>query len=542
MRRALLVLGALSVLTWLQFQFFPGHTYLRSDTQVYVPILEKLASPGLLSRDLIASHPNVTYTIYDEVTLFLSSAGEMNLHTALVIQQVVFRAAGLLGIFLLARSTGLSDGLSLVVAALVNLGGVLPGPQISIVDLEPTPRSFALGLTFLALGFMAKGMPLLTGLAGGLALVYDLRIAIPFCLVVILSMIFDRGMRRMLRPSVTILAIFALLLANLSQLQPGVPDAHDLFETISPAIARIQQFRTSYVWVSAWGLDRIFLYVVLWCGGWYAGVRIWARLNKAARWIFLLLPALGIVSIPFSYLLLEVARWRVIPQIQPAETVIFTVALTSAACAIAGLQRGTAGKWKESVAFLLLAVAIPVVLRQPRASSDVKEIAHLEAAQLAEWAQSSTWGGSMFSFPDAERAVYPGIFRVLSDRAVWVDWQTGRQVAFFDDLADEWFRRWHDTMEGDYNEHRLRNFLSLPIDYYVLQGRNAVRGVTPVFATQQFVVYDADRLRAWSSQSANSGILRPGDLFQASLIPRSSSGDVELHIRRRLPRSRVFGF
>ena len=508
MRRALLILLAISVLTWLQFAFFPGHSYLRSGTQAYVPILEKLISPGLLSRDLIASHPNVTYTIYDEVTLFLRSAGKMNLQTALVIQQIVFRAAGLLGIFLLARSTGLSDRLSLLVAALVNSGGVLPGSQISIVDLEPTPRSFALGLTFLALGFMTNGMPLLTGLAGGLALIYDPRIAAPFCLVVIAGMAFDAGMRRMLRPSVTILAIFALLLANLSQLQPGVPDAHDLFESISPAIARIQQFRTSYVWVSTWGWGRILLYVALWLGGLYATARSWTRLNRAARWILLSLPMLGIMSIPLSYLLLEVGRWRLIPQIQPAETVVFVVALTSAACAIAGLHRATTGKWQESAAFLLLAISIPIVLRQPNASSDDGNI-----TQVAEWAQSSTWGGSMFSFPDAKRAVYPGIFRALSDRAVWVDWETGEQVAFFDNLADEWFRRWHDTMEGDYNERRLRNFLSLPIDYYVLKGKNAVHGVTPAFSTKQFVVYDADKLRAWAFQSAarRRDLLRPAD-------------------------------
>ncbi len=129
MRRALLIFAGIAVLTWLQFEFVPGHSYLQSDTQVYVPILEKLDSPGLLSRDLVATHPNVTYTIYDEVTLFLHEVFRLKIETALLAQQVVFRAAGLLGIFLLVQSAGLGDLPSLLVAAAVNLGAFLADPR-----------------------------------------------------------------------------------------------------------------------------------------------------------------------------------------------------------------------------------------------------------------------------------------------------------------------------------------------------------------------------------------------------------------------------
>ena len=91
MRRALLIFAGIAVLILLQFEFFPGHTYLQSDTQVYVPLLEKLESPGLLSRDSIATHPNVTYTIYDEITLFLHAAFRLSIETALLAQQIIFR-------------------------------------------------------------------------------------------------------------------------------------------------------------------------------------------------------------------------------------------------------------------------------------------------------------------------------------------------------------------------------------------------------------------------------------------------------------------
>jgi hypothetical protein len=125
MRRvALLILGVVGV-TWLQFQFFPGHSYLQADTQIYLPMLERLDAPGYLSRDMVASHPDVAYTIYDEVTLFLHEAARLKFRTALEGQQLFCRAAGVTGVLLLALSAGAGDLLALLIAILVNFGAML---------------------------------------------------------------------------------------------------------------------------------------------------------------------------------------------------------------------------------------------------------------------------------------------------------------------------------------------------------------------------------------------------------------------------------
>ncbi len=490
MRRALAVLLGIVAITWLQFAIFPGHSWLQSDTQIYVPMLERLASPGLLSRDLVATHPNVAYTIYDEVTLFLHEAGRLNLHTALVGQQLFCRAGAVLGVFLIAGSAGLGDWQALLAATLVNLGAMLYGPGVSLVDLEPTPKGFAFGLVLLAVGLLARKLPLLGGLAGGVALIYDPRVALPFWTVVLLAMLFDRSLRPMLRPSITILAVFGLLLANLAQLQPGIGETQGLFEKISPAIARILEYRTSYVWVSSWAGRLIWLYLALWSCGVWATRRIWGSLGRLMRWFFVLLPVLGLCSVPLSYVLLEYARWHVTPQIQPARTLTFLMAFAFAACAIAGFQ-AVQKKELPQAAFLLAIVAL-FSLTTPHAG---KEPAEGQLATIADWAQSSTWGGSMFLFPDAQRELYPGVFRTEAKRAVWVDWETGRQSAYFDSFADEWARRWHDTMEGTYSITRLKALLTLPIDYYVVKRKDEVPGALPAFATADFLVYDARELR-----------------------------------------------
>jgi hypothetical protein len=116
-------------------------------------------------------------------------------------------------------------------------------------------------------------------------------------------------------------------------------------------------------------------------------------------------------------------------------------------------------------------------------------------SELAQWAQKETWGSSMFLFPDAGHDPYPGIFRALSERALYVDWKSGGQVNYFESLADEWYSRFEQTMDGKFTAARLQDMLSLPIDYYVLECKHKIASIKPVFENRQFVVYDAQDLR-----------------------------------------------
>src|SRR3954466_1379068 len=120
MLRALFLCVGVLVFTWLGFCYFPGHTYLQSDTQIYLPMLERLDSPGFLARDLVATRPHVSFTIYDEVALSLHRVAHLDFETALVSQQLLFRAAALFGIYLIATSVGVAPVYALLVAALVN--------------------------------------------------------------------------------------------------------------------------------------------------------------------------------------------------------------------------------------------------------------------------------------------------------------------------------------------------------------------------------------------------------------------------------------
>lgn len=494
MRRLLLVCAAIAAITWIEFQVFPGHTYLEGDTQLYVPMLQRLDTPGYLSRDLVATHPNLTFTIYDELTLFLHDGG-ISFKTALQGQQVVCRAAAIIGIFLLARAAGIGNIWALLIAALINLGALLPGPRVSLIPREPLPEGFAFSLCILGAGCLADEKPLLCGLAAGTAFLYDPVIAAVFWIIVIVAFIADRQLRKLIRPALTIFLVFVLLLANLAQLQPGVADFEPLFARIPMDVARIIAGRTPWAWVSLWAGREIWIYLAILVCGLAAITRVWPRLNRASRWIFLLGPLLGVLSLAFSALLIAEFQWWLFPQLQPARWLLYTAEFSMAAAAIAGTQaihlrrKGEASAW---FLFVLVLIIVPRAVA-PRVESIPNRAA---TADLARWAEAETWGGSMFQFPDAGRSLYPGVFRARSRRPLWVDWKSGEQSDYSSVVARTWKERWDREMQGGFSPARLQQSLSLPVDYYVLNKSNRLANIAPVYENSAFVAYDSRDLRA----------------------------------------------
>ena len=54
--------GSVLLLTALGFLVFPGHTYLQSDTQIYVPMMERIYNPVLFVDDPMITRPHLALT------------------------------------------------------------------------------------------------------------------------------------------------------------------------------------------------------------------------------------------------------------------------------------------------------------------------------------------------------------------------------------------------------------------------------------------------------------------------------------------------
>lgn len=548
MLRRLELLASVVWITLAGYFLFPGHTYLYSDTQIYLPILERYWDGTVFARELLAQRPHVAFTIYDEVALGLRRLTGWDFHGVLVLQQLVFRVAGTLGVFLIVSALGLSQRPALLVAAIFSLGATIAGPAVLTVEYEPVPRGFAVPLLLLAVGFVAQGRDLAAGLAASLAFLYHAPTTIPFWLVYFCLALWPTRPAIMTRHILGLgpLLVAVLGMMFLSRIQPGVTEPQPFFGRIEPALEQLQRMRAPYNWISLWDPYWYRHYAFLWAVSLAGFWRLRKRASEDLRFFLIGMPLWGILTLPLSYLLLDRMKWVLIPQIQPARAVLFVTAFAVILGGAAGLKAAVERRLWEASLWLIVAFAIPAnprvlqllvpdlgspVLRRRLGivlllaavgalaawseaarrrwrtaafiavlllpfpalpfAAQVRNYPQLDSPELdelARWARQRTPKDAVFLFPDAGKELYPGIFRAKSLRAVYVDWKGGGQINFLPQLGLEWWRRWQQVMAPGRNSFRAEHYRSLDIDYVVVRSGPALPECTAVFSNKRFRV------------------------------------------------------
>ncbi len=520
MRDRLAIAAGIAALTFLSYFQFPGHTWLASDTQIYVPMLEHIWNPSALAHDLVATKPHLAFTLYDEIAIALRWITHSSFKTVLTAEQFVFRASEIFGVFLLAASFPLTRRLAMLVAALFTLGATIVGPAVLTFEYEPVPRAFSIGLIFLAIGLAAQGHLMLADIAAAASFLYHPPTVWVFWALYLWLTLRHRDYRD-LWP----LAIGILLLLVSSQLQPGAAESQAFFTRISPELEKLQRMRASYNWVSTWPAQTIWQYVSLWI---VSLIAFWRVRPKAGRLFLIGMPALGILSVPLSYLLLEKLKWGLIPQFQLGRAVLFVTAFAVILAAAAGIRAAQSKRWIESILWfaivfavptaprlfsirgaqiaLVLALAIAIVLAVylqryrwapalPMIAAffllpsvgHVRNYPNVDSTaidNLAQFARAQTPKDAVFLFGDAGQALYPGVFRAEALRAVYVDWKSGGQMNYHESIAMEWWQRWQET-----SGLRFNHLPSPDIDYLVLAPNHRLPDRKPVYENTQFVLY-----------------------------------------------------
>ncbi len=547
--RRLAITAAVLLITALGYVVYPGHTWLQQDSQIYVPILEHLWDPGVLAHDPVATHPHVSLTVYDELALAARRLTGADFHTILAADQLVFRAVGILGVYLIASAMGLSAPLALLAAAAYALGASVDGPAVLTVEYEPKPRGSATAMVFLGLGLIAHGRHAAAGVAGAAAFLYHPPTVYPFWAVYAVWAAWPGGGsegRRKLRGFLPLVIAGAGLLV-LSHVQPGGAEPQSWFARLSPEVEQIQRVRSSYNWVSAWYGERITHYVVLWLVSVAATLRLRRLMPEGLRVFAVGMPLVGMLSVPASYLLLEVWKWALMAKFQPARALLFVsasaVILALCACLDAARRRGIA----EAAIWGVLAFAVPVqhrvqelllpdlgdaLIRRrvvlvvvlailavaagrfsgararlawpawlaalvvpffaiPNFGKVVTEanMHHAELDEVAAWARAHTAPDAVFLFPDVGKGRQPGIFRAGALRAIYVDWKAGGQANMVEGFAQEWWRRWNEAMAAGFSAADMERYRPLGIDYVVVQTQNRLPERRPVFENAKYLVY-----------------------------------------------------
>ena len=541
--------GSLLVFTLLGFFFFPGHTYLQSDTQIYIPMLEHLRDPGVLARDPIATRPHVSFTVYDEVALTLRRWTGAEFQGVLLSQQLLFRFLGLLGVYLIGTALRLPPHMAIFVAGVFSLGATIAGPTVLTIEYEPVPRGFAVPLLLLAVGLAAHGRDLLGGSAAAVAFLYHAPTIAPFWAVYFLLALWPsqpETMQRRIRGLMPLAAAVLLMLA-LSRMQIGASGTQTFFGVIPPAQEHVQRMRASYNWVSLWAGVWWPHYALLFALAAAAFLRLKDDIPFDLKWFLAGLPLIGVLSVPVSYVLLEKLKWAMIPQFQPARALLFVTAFAVIGAAAAAAKAAGTRRFAESLLWLLVAFAVPLHTRISEilvpdfalapirskvltlwllaaaatlglmaasmrrrwslaplalatllpfwlipnltAMADYPPPPSPELDQLSAWARSSVPRDAMFLFPDARRELYPGVFRAKALRAVYTDWKAGGEVNYQSGFAEEWWSRWQATMLPGFDTAHLEKYSGAGIDYIVLKQEHKLKDRPAEFENARFAVY-----------------------------------------------------
>lgn len=529
----LMVGAAICGLALLNFFEFPGHTWLQQDTQIYAPILEHLSKPGTLDSDLIVQYPHVSFTLYDELAIGARHATGLDFERILGAGQILCRAFGIWGVYLIATAAGLDVWASLLVAAIFSLGAMIAGPSVLTFEYEPTPRALAIPLLFCALGLTAHCRYTSAGVLMAAAFLIHPPSTIPYWIA--LACVSGRDALAGKRfPGRTwpvwvalLCAVAGILVA--AHLQPGPREQQEFFTRLTPQQEQVQRLRTAYNWISTWWRGLLPQYLGLYCVGLVAYTRVRKYLSPELRIFSTLLPAIGMLSMPLSWLLLEHLKWALVPQLQPMRLLLFVTAFAVILASLAAIKATTI---LESAAWFTLAFYVPMrvqlfdpvslrlsliaiglaalaatALRMTRPTlliagalaffiipgiggvSNYPNLHTTEIADLSNWARDNTPATAVFLFPDEGHLVYSGLFRAEAMRPVYVDWKSGGQVNYLKDFAGEWSARWEAVNRAGFGVSAIPCYRSRGVDYVVLRREHEWAGLEPVYRNSQYAVY-----------------------------------------------------
>ena len=507
--------------------------YLQADTQIYVPMMERVYNPVLFSNDPMIVRPYLALTAYDEISVALRNYAGLNFEYGLKLQQVVFRACEAAGLVLIALGLGLAPPGAFFVAAVVILNVDTLG--MGITELEPVPRAFAMGLLLLAVGLASHGRFLAAGIAGALGFLIHPTTMAPFWGVAIFVVLRRAARPILLAPLLPAAGVLLLLM----HFQAGGTEPIDFFRRLDSFQLGLQRLYMGRGFVSEWEIKRVLDCLsecaVVGAGFW----RLRDRLRPPLREWLWGLAVLGILSVPFSWIVLDQLQWAMAGPWEPVRTLVFVTllaALLSGACGVIAAQKRI---WWEAAVWFTIALELPVkellvtwyvnpwlivlVLALVAVSAAAAWFAGRtrgltlvaagilpfiafpasglipspkpadtpELRELAQWARDATDETAVFLFADDGLFGGSGAFRGRALRSIYVDYEGRALVNYFPQFSAEWSQRWRDVHEGiwvvgpaDFQELAERN-----IDFVVLRKRHAIPGKQAEFSNSYYVVY-----------------------------------------------------
>ncbi len=546
------------------FLIYPGRHFLTSDTQIWSVMLEHSLHPDFLGKDLLAQHPHIGLSFYDEIVNSLRRVTGLSMEQVMVGHQIVFRAVLLLAAYLLGFVLCQSSLFALWMAASLQMIYFIAGPTVCVMEVEPVPRGYSLALGMLAVALVASGRKWGAAWALGTAMLFQAVVVYPMLLCMAVWTLFSREEGGILRRSRYWLPVVGMAAAVLALSIAAQGGSGGMFEIVPEWLRNVQRMRASYNWVSLWPNSLIAMHVVFCIVAGLSYLRLRGQSNEGFCWFLWGIPVVALCSIPLAWLMMERLHLMIAAQAQPARALASLYALGVVAMFSAGVLAARKGRWVEcgcwllggysmvfldrtvllsqrlaagqpmesqwlwapalalagigllclhprkpriAAGLLILLMAAPFAIYRLQFHADVmaQDARTPQVMELAAWAETNTARESVFLFPGFERSTEPGVFRSVARRALYVDWKGGGQVNFDIEFARAWWERWNDAGKGKFNPRRAAHFAKVGIDYLVVPPASALEGLPPLYANKSFVVYRTTDVAACSA-AATCGV------------------------------------
>ncbi len=161
------------------------------------------------------------------------------------------------------------------------------------------------------------------------------------------------------------MAAAAAGLALIAWWQPFGADRQVMLGRIPPELEQIQKYRAPYNWISLWPRGWLWQYPLLAALAAAAWRRLRQQLSPEARFFAMGLTAYGLAMIPLQFLLLDVGKWILMPQFQPARAALWVAVMAELLALAAGWRAMGQRRYAEAAAWLLAAFLLPAAGAAP---------------------------------------------------------------------------------------------------------------------------------------------------------------------------------
>jgi hypothetical protein len=294
-----------------------------------------------------------------------------------------------------------------------------------------------------------------------------------------------------------------------------------------------------FSFVSQWEVKRVLDFLVE-CAAMAAALwRARGHLRSPLRewlWGF---AAIAILSIPFSWIVLDQLRWAPAGPWDPLRALVFITLLATLLSAANAIFAAQEGRWWEAPVWFVIALAMPVkallftwfvnpwliglvlalvaastaaALLAPRTlgatlvaagvlpfvvfsasglAAPSRPVDSPELRQIAAWAQANTDETAVFLFADDGAYGGSGPFRARALRSIYVDYEGRALVNYFPEFAAEWARRWRDAHQGHWlvGPQDFKDLADRRIDFVVLRKEHAIPAKQAEFSNSRYVAY-----------------------------------------------------